>query len=144
MAGVDLVVVYDLFPEMPDALRRAAGKAVARTADMIAGLASANAPELTGFMKSTIYTVTSTKSTYGQGVTQGAQGSYLLPEVEKPTNVLTAFVGVAANYSAYVNYGTIKAAAQPFFDQAVETARPLFQVQMESLEHLLRDEVKVP
>ena len=95
------------------------------------------APVLSGFMQSTVYSVLPDgTSDYGNAM-EPPGDSYLLPE-EVPGNDMSGIVGVAANYGEYVNYGTYKMAAQPFFDQACADAGSEFEGKFAELEDLLR------
>ena len=82
-----------------------------------------------GFMRDNVYVSAPGESTYGQGMEPPTDDVYLLPEI-KPENDLEAVVGAAANYSEWVNGGTRHMAAQPFFDQGVETTRGEFETIM--------------
>jgi len=80
-------------------------------------------------MADNVYVSGPLSSTYGAGPAPPTDDVYLLPEV-KPTDDMTAVVGAAANYSEWVNGGTRYMAAQPFFDQGVETTRGEFETIM--------------
>lgn len=120
------------------ALHGGISKAVRKAAFDVQALAASNAPVATGYLKSSIYTVTHNSSTYGQGI-QGA--SVLLPEIDKPTDDQTAFVAVGANYGAYVEYGTSKMAAQPYFHPAFDAVEPVFEAALAKLQGLIAAEV---
>src|SRR6266567_6852564 len=95
------------------------------------------APVLSGFMQSSVYSVlTDGTSDYGNAI-EPPGDSYLLPQESIP-NDMSGIVGVAANYGEYVNYGTYKMAAQPFFDQACADAGTEFEAKFAGLEDLLR------
>ncbi len=90
-----------------------------------------------GFMKSSVYSVLPDgTSDYGNAI-EPPGDSYLLPE-EGIHDDMSGIVGVAANYGEYVNYGTYKMAAQPFFDQACADAGTEFEAKFAGLEDLLR------
>jgi hypothetical protein len=92
----------------------------------------------TGFLKSSIYTVTSAGSTYGQGAGAGE----LLPEAALlHDGSANALVGVGANYGAYVEYGTSHGPSQPFLQPAMEAVAPSFEMAMEALEEKLRESI---
>ena len=120
------------------ALHGGISKAVRKACFDVQARAADGPPRATGFMKSSIYTVTHNSSTYGQGI-QG-QGS-LLPEIDKPADDLTAFVAVGANYGAYVEYGTSKMAAQPYFHPAFDAVEPVFEAALAKLQGLIAAEV---
>src|SRR5260221_5695308 len=91
-----------------------------------------------GFMRDSVYSVLPDgTSDYGSGQEPPTDDVYLLPEESIP-NDMNGIVGVAANYGEYVNYGTYKMAAQPFFDQACADAGTEFQAKFAGLEDLLR------
>jgi HK97 gp10 family phage protein len=113
---------FNHFPHVANALPLATSRAVRKVAFDIQADAQSLAPVDTGFLKSSIYVVTSSSSTYGQAI--GASGErYLLPEVEKPEDNQTAYVAVGANYGIYLEMGTRFMPAQPYFYQAVEWGR---------------------
>jgi len=91
-----------------------------------------------GFMKSSVYSVLPDgTSDYGANAIDPPGDAYLLPEESTPSD-MSGIVGVAANYGEFVNYGTYKMAAQPFFDQAAEAAGSEFEAAFAALEDLLR------
>ena len=137
-------VAYNHLPELAAALHEEVAKIVKETAEQIISVAGVNAPEVTGFMKSSIYMVTHDASTYGQAITPGKPGSHLLPEVDKPPDDLTAFVAVAANYGVFVNFGTSRMPANPFFNTAAVQAQQRFTLRMETLEKRLAQAVPAP
>ena len=124
MAG-ELIVVYDLLPEIAAKIEEVAAKVVRKTAFDIQAAAQANAPVDTGFLKNSIYVVTRDTSTYGQVQSPEADQT-LLEQVEAPHEQTTAIVAVAANYGAYVEYGTVHGPAQPYLTPAVEKIKPEF------------------
>ncbi len=94
------------------------------------------APVDTGFLRSSVYSVLPDgTSDYGNAIDPPGD-AYLLPEEATPSD-MSGIVGVAANYAEYVNYGTYKMAAQPFFDQATEAAGSEFEAKFAELEGLL-------
>jgi hypothetical protein len=89
--------------------------------------AKARAPVDTGFMRNSLYVVTKASSTYSQASSDTPPpGASLLPEIPKPTDDMTAFVAVGANYGLYVEMGTSRMAAQPYLIPAADMVRPLF------------------
>ena len=120
------------------ALHGGISKAVRKAAFDVQARAADGPPRATGFMKSSIYVVTHNSSTYGQGI---QSASVLLPEIDKPTDDQTAFVAVGANYAAYVEYGTSKMAAQPFFHPAFDAVQPVFEQALAKLQGLIAAEV---
>jgi HK97 gp10 family phage protein len=116
-------VVYNRFPEIARQFGPALHKVIVQTVDVIATTADANAPKLTGWMASTIYTVTSDGSTYGQTNGPAPGDAYLLPEGPEVSDPYTGYAAVAANYAIFLEYGTRYMSAQPFFTPAVEEGR---------------------
>jgi HK97 gp10 family phage protein len=133
-------MTFNRFPEIAVALRRAGAKIVKKAAFDVQALAQARCVVQTGYLKSSIYTHTFDSSTYGQGVVGGGPGAYLLPDVGKPANDQTAFVGVGANYGVYVEFGTSKMAAQPYLTPAADEVAPSYQAAWQRLEEKLREE----
>lgn len=133
-------VLYNLLPELAVALQKTASEAVKKAAFDIQKLAAENAPVDTGFLKSSIYTVTQGASTYGQGVTAGGGGpdTRLLDEVAAPTSATEAVVAVGANYGAFVELGTKNMAAQPYLIPAAEAERPQLTAALSRLEEAMK------
>src|SRR5258706_38897 len=129
-------VMFNLFPALARALRPACQTIGSETARFLEAAAAANAPVDTGFMASSVYSVTPKYgSTYGtMGTPPG--DSYALPE-QAPDGPDDSVVGVAANYAGFVNYGTRYQSAQPFWDQAVDQAAQVFPEEGAKLETLL-------
>jgi HK97 gp10 family phage protein len=82
-------------------MRRKASALVRTTAFVIEGRAKELAAVDTGFMRSSIQT--------------------------EQTGELSAIVGVGAEYAPHVEFGTVKAAAQPFLGPAFDDAREGFE-----------------
>lgn len=135
MAG-EFVVVYDLLPEIAAKIDDVAGKVVRKSAFDIQAAAQATAPVDTGFLKNSIYVVMRDVSTYSTVQAPEADQA-LLPEVDKPAESTTAFIAVAANYGLYVEYGTSRAAAQPYLTPAVELVKPQFEKAMDKIIELM-------
>ena len=118
---------YNHFPEIAVAMHKALSQVVRKTAMDIQASAASKAPVDTGFLRNSIYVVTSESSTY-------KGGGKSLSEVTKPEDDLTAYVAVGANYGVYVNYGTRHMPAQPFWEPAIEEAKPGFQAALDAIE----------
>lgn len=131
MAG-ELIVVYDLLPEIAAKIEETASKVVRKSAFDVQAAAQANAPVDTGFLKNSIYVEMRDTSTYGQ-VQQPEGDQTLLPEVEKPENSTTAFVAVGANYGLFVEYGSAHGPAQPYLTPAVELYAPAFRAALNKI-----------
>jgi HK97 gp10 family phage protein len=113
---------FNLFPAIAAGVKPKCQRAIDNTVDAIKDDAQGGAAVRTGFMASNIYSVhTDGGSTYGSSGIGPTGDSYLLEEV-KPDNDLQGIVGAAANYSIYVEMGTYKMGAQPFFTPAVYAA----------------------
>jgi len=93
---------------------------------IVEGYAKVNAVTDTGFMKNSIYAKTSKKSNYGQRAAEARavnDTAELLPEMDAPDDK-SAIVAVAAEYGAYVEYGTARMGAQPYMRPAVDQHIP--------------------
>lgn len=121
------------FPELAAKLKPALQTGIKVVAFNVQAYAR-QGPYRTGFMDSNIYASGWWGSDYGGGESPPTDDVYLLPEVSPPDD-MTAIVGAAANYSAFVNYGHHTRGggfvpANPFFDQGVEQARGTFESDM--------------
>jgi len=97
----------DRIPEIRRDLRTNAARVVAKAANDIEGQAKSRAPVDTGFLKSSI------------------QGRMITPTHWRVT--------VGASYGAYVEFGTRKMAAQPYFLPAIAAVAPVYQAAMRRL-----------
>ena len=127
---------WNRMAEMGPLLRKAISESVRTAAFHIQANAAATAPRDTGYLASSIYTVTSDGSTYGEGFQDGREP---LPEVEKPANDLTAVVAVGAAYGVYVEYGSVHGPAQPYLTPAAEFVRPQLEKAAAALEAKMRE-----
>ena len=130
MAG-ELIVVYDLLPEIAAKIDRAAGKVVRKAAFDIQAMAQTMAPVDTGFLKNSIYVVTHDYSNYSAAERKSSKknaDAELLPEVEPPLDSHEACIAVGADYGMYVEFGTIHQPPQPYLTPAVELEMPVFQM----------------
>ena len=152
---------FNHFPQISEQLHKAVSKVVKKVAFDLQSEAASLAPVDTGFLRNSIYTVTSDKSTYGGGVQkagsirankrgtysglsaqrylgrvarQKAQEAMLLSEVAGPPNEWTAYVAVGASYGIYLEFGTRHMPAKPYFFPAVETARGSFESAIGAIE----------
>lgn len=134
---------FNLFPALARAVRPACQTISSDTARFIEAAAAANAPVDTGFLASSVYSVTPKYgSTYG---TMGSPpgDSYALAE-QAPGGPDDSVVGVAANYGIYVEMGHhVKQTGtwvppQPYFYPAVEQGRAVFPEEAAKFEALLR------
>lgn len=88
------IVVFNRIPQIVAAVQAKARTAPIETAEDIASIARSNAPVATGELRDSIEAV--------------------------PVNQYNAEVRVGAEHGIYVEYGTYKMAAQPFFNPALE------------------------
>lgn len=125
---------FNHIPAVIEAMHKAASQIVRKAALDVEAAAKQGAPVRTGFLRSSIYTVTHEESSYGQGAGQGP----LLPEIPKAEDDTTAYTAVGAEYGVYVELGTSKQAAQPYLVPAADRVRPGFLAAWDALEEALR------
>jgi len=129
MAG-ELVVVYNLLPEIAAKVEEMADKAIRKAAFEVVAASMAAAPVgPTGFLKNSHYVELSGSdggtNEHSYSAVQSPQADQtLLPEVDKPTEKHTAIVAVGASYATFVEYGTVHMPARPFLTPAVELVAP--------------------
>jgi HK97 gp10 family phage protein len=135
---------FNHWAQLANALPKATAQVVRKTALDIQSGAISKAPVDTGFLRASIYTVTSQGSTYGKGRASKMGGKFnpaavheLLPEVEKPPDNQTAYAAVGATYGVYVELGTRHMSAQPYFYPAVEAVKPGFDAALAAIEQKL-------
>lgn len=112
------------------AIPKGRAQAVKKVALDVQAEAQATAPVDTGFLRNSIYTVTSEGSTY-----QG--GAKALPEIQRPPDDQTAYVAVGASYGVYIEYGTRYQSAQPFLTPAMEHASASFDAALTILQDVM-------
>ena len=120
------------FDDVADQLHTLASQAVRKVAFDLQANAASKAPVDTGFLRSSIYVVTSDDSTYGQA-SSAPEGASLLPQVDAPDDDLTAYVGVGASYAVYQELGTVHSPAQPFLTPAAEQAKQTLDAVMDAI-----------
>lgn len=125
------ITVYNVLPEVALRMEEALSKIVRKAAFDVQAAAQAKAPVDTGFLKSSIYTVTDKDSNYSNAGGEG-EGE-MLPEVPRPPKH-TACVAVGANYGVYQEFGTSHMPAQPYLTPAVEQVRPSYEAALLRLE----------
>jgi hypothetical protein len=134
-------VIFNLFPRLARAFRPACQTISSDTARFVEAAAAGGSPVATGFLASSVYSVTpkygSTYSTMGTP----PGDSYALPE-QTPGGPDDSVVGVAANYGIYVEMGHHTHSgsyvpAQPFFYPAIEQGAQAFPAEAAKLEALL-------
>ena len=129
MSG-ELIVVYNLLPEIAAKIEDMASEAVRKSAfDIVAHSMAAAPVGPTGFLKNSHYvTVKGGVNEHPYSAVQTpAADQTLLPEVETPAEKTTAIVAIGASYATYVEYGTVHMAARPFLTPAVELVKPQFE-----------------
>lgn len=129
---------FDHFPQISTALHTALSQVIRKVAFDIQANAQVGAPVDTGFLKNSIYVVTSDSSDYGQGASSPPKDASLLPEVAHPDDDLTAIIAVGANYGIYVEMGTVRMAPQPYLAPAAEKARRGFEQAISAIEDKLK------
>ena len=142
---------FNHFDAIADALKPAVGQVVRKTALDIQARAASKTPVDTGFLRNSIYTVTTSESTNkGTGERESkarstrrrikkANQPSAFPEIAPPPDDQTAYVVCGATYGTYVNYGTRHMAPKPFWEPAVEEARGPFEDAMGLIEEKLRE-----
>lgn len=141
-----MTVIFNLFPMLARAVRPACQTISSDTARFVEAAAAANAPVESGFMSSSVYSVTPKYgSTYGtMGEPPG--DSYALPE-QAPDGPDDSTVGVAANYGIYVEMGHHTRSGswvppQPYFYPAVEQGKAVFPEEAAKFEALLLENMR--
>ena len=137
-------VVFNRFPEIAAAFPVQLHKVVVQTTEIIQEIAQAKCPVSSGhgeypggFLRSSIYRVTSEGSTYGEAMEPPTDDVYLLPEGPGVSDEFTGYVGVAANYGIYVEMGTRHMGAQPYFYPALDEGRSRFEAALAAMESFL-------
>jgi len=133
---------FNHFPQIAATLHKELHNVVGETATHIVTTYATNAPKKTGFMASSGYVVTSEGSTYGQTNGSPPGDSFLLPEVDKPGDDLTAIAAVAANYAIFPELGTVHQPAQPAWYPAVDAERPLFNARLAAIPGKLSESIR--
>lgn len=126
---------FNHFGQVAEAFKPAISQVVRKTALEWVAQAASSAPVDTGFLKNSIYSVTSDGSGY-----QG--GDKALPEIAGPADDQSAFVAVGAEYGVYVEFGTSRAPAQPYFYPAMEKVRPGFESAIAAIQNKLAEAAK--
>ena len=152
---------FNHFPQITKKMHTALKQSVWKTARDTKNLIADVAPKDTGFMADSVYVTGAYGSTYGSGVSkagklkannkgiisrkriqsyvkkaskQRQQEAVLFNEVPPPPDDMSAYVVCGAYYSVYVEMGTRKMAAQPFFYPSVESMRSVFAYELSTLE----------
>lgn len=128
---------FNNFPVLSEKFDIAISQVIRKAAFDIQAKAQGSAPVDTGFLKNSIYTVTSDSSNYGNAGSL-PKGASLLPEIPGPPDAHTAYVAVGANYGIYVEMGTRHMPPKPYLDPAVETVRPSFESAMSAIDKAMQ------
>lgn len=140
---VTMEIRSNKLPGLANAIHRKLVQVVTKTAFDIERDAKGRAPVDTGALRASIYTVTATSSGYGAAIGQAKAAAnrrtkkrkrkglsagtvpLFFPEVNVSRDT-EAIVAVAACYGLFIEFGTIRMAAQPFFTPAIEAHRQEF------------------
>lgn len=126
---------FNNWDKIGKSIKPAAKQVVRKVAFDIQAQAQVRAPVDTGFLKNSIYVVTSDSSSY-------KGGANALPEIARPSIETEAAVAVGANYGIHVEYGTVHQPPQPYFRPAVEAVRPSFDKAMLLLKQKMEEAAK--
>lgn len=159
---------FNHFDKIADTLEPTLSKVVRKTAFDIQAKAAENAPVDTGFLKNSIYVVGAGYNTYGRGVKkagelkankkgvisnrrrkahakrlqrQKEQEAMLLPQIPQPSEAMTAFAAVGANYGEIVELGSVRQPAHPYFYPAVDAVKPSFDAAINAVQAKLEEAV---
>ena len=131
------VTSFNHWPQIAVAFHAALSDIVAETTvDFGAAIVAqidANGQVRSGFMRSSVYTVTKNGSTYGQAMAPPTDDVYLLSEATIE-NDLEGVAAVAANYAEYQNYGTRYLPPRPFIEPAAALVQGEYEAKLAGLE----------
>lgn len=124
---------FNHFPSLITALDEAMKELVVKAAHDIEAASKAhiraNDQIDTGNMVNGVYTVTASEgSAYPGGASE-----HLAEPAPSPPDEYTAYVGYAADYSAYQNYGTRFQPARPFVEPAVDDVKPSLEAALDAI-----------
>jgi HK97 gp10 family phage protein len=133
-----VVVVFDDLPVVAERLHAAAAKLVRTTAFNVEARAKSFATQSvdTGANRAAIYTVTREGSGYAGAAADAASlnpHAEIQSEEPRPEKDTSAVVHAGMNYAIYLEYGTVKMAAQPFMAPAAAAERPNLQQALRKL-----------
>jgi hypothetical protein len=132
---VQVITVFDRFPELAGWLRQRAGQLARENALAIRDGYRQNAREDTGAQKASAYIVTNRNSTYAEAAAAAREanpGVELLPEASHP-DVYTALTAVGAVYSAVNEFGGHGRVGDGAMTRAAEAQRQPFMDAMRKL-----------
>jgi len=126
MPALDIQISLNRLPQLEAASAAAGAQAVAKLAFDVEAAAKQNVAVDTGALKSSISAITADGSDYdaNTAVAQGLNPAAQIAPAPVPSSDLEAFVVAPMEYAAYVEYGTIHMAAQPFLTPALEAIDP--------------------
>ena len=127
-ADFKLIIRSNQLPDLTPKMRQMLGQVVRKCAFDLEADAKAGAPVDTGALRNSIHVGTANTSTYEAAATAVRSinpKAKLFPPLPNPP-IMSAFVAVGVEYGAYLEYGTVRATAQPFFIPAVDRMRPIF------------------
>jgi HK97 gp10 family phage protein len=126
--SAQVIQVFDRRRFVTAAIQKSARICVAKACFDTEAEAKRRAPVDTGALANSIYSNVGGKNGYPlaeAAVNAARPGAGVLPE-ETPANDTEGVVSVAVEYASYVEYGTVRAPAQPYFTPAVEKVAPEF------------------
>lgn len=120
------VVYKSQIPAVIKAIHSGAVVGVRQVAAELRQKATDDVPVDIGFLRASIYQVTSDASTYWQATSQAQkidEFRTLLAEVEIPQSDLEVIVAYAASYALFVHDGTSRMSGRPWLQAALEAMR---------------------
>ncbi len=134
MLKATVEIVYNKLPKLSAEVAGHVDDVIDEAAFRVERGAKDSAPVDTGFLRSSIYTVTTGGSGYAHAASaaESAADRGMLPEVAQPA-AHQAIVAVGAEYGIFVEYGTSRMTARPFVRPAVEKVRAWFLQAIKSI-----------
>lgn len=131
---------FNKFPEIAAAFGQIAEDIVTRTATELEYQIAQAAPVDTGALQASVYKRTYAGNDMNEAISskKGKARRQFFPMVKQPANQYEAFVAVGAKYGIYVELGTFKMPAQPFFYPAVDAVQADFDQIAGDLEAQIR------
>lgn len=131
-----MIADFNHFPEIIAKLEEVTQQLVSKGTFDVEAAAKMRAAVKTGFMRGAVYSETFNSTNYGAG---GDGGGHL----EAPLNGDTekghvGWVVAGADYSIFVNDGTVHQAAHPFMEPAADEVWPSYEAAWMRLEESLR------
>jgi HK97 gp10 family phage protein len=148
---------FNNWDEIAEKFDTAISAVVRKAAFDVQAKAQARVPVDTGFLKNSIYTITSnrglftsTKDEQGNRIAKtGARSTrrrvkkslqdQLFPEIAPPASDQEAYVVVGARYGLYVEMGTRRMPARPYFYPSLEEVRASFDEALSKIEDKLKE-----